>query len=79
MQYLLPVEKPGTAGEDYDIYPVHDLGRGKIHCDYASLARKIAGEKRVMVDGFIGVDFGRFTRELNKALTAIGVHAIGGT
>lgn len=62
MQYLLPVEKPGTAGEDYDIYPVHDLGRGKIHCDYASLARKIAGEKRVVVDGFIGVDFGRFTR-----------------
>ena len=65
MQYLLPVEKPGAAGEDYDIYPVHDLGRGKIHCDYASLARKIAGEKRVVVDGFIGVDFGRFTRELN--------------
>lgn len=27
------------------------------------------------MDGFIGVDFGRFTRELNKALTAIGVHA----
>lgn len=48
MQYLLPVEKPGTAGEDYDIYPVHDLAGGKIHCDYASLARKIAGEKRVM-------------------------------
>lgn len=60
MQYLLPVEKPGTAGEDYDIYPVHDLGRGKIHCDYASLARKIAGEKRVDGGRIHGVDFGTF-------------------
>ena len=75
MQCLLPVEKPGTVGECYDIYPVYDLGRGKIYCDYISLARKIAGEKRVVVDGFIGVDFDRFARELNKALTDIGVHA----
>lgn len=75
MQRLLPVEKPGVAEEGYDIYPVHDLAPGKIYCDYASLARKIAGAKRVAVDGFIGVDFACFARELNKALVAIGVHA----
>ncbi len=39
-QYLLPVEKREQPG-NYDPYPVHDLGAGKIHDDYASLNPKM--------------------------------------
>ena len=67
----MPVAK--QAAEGYDIYPTHDLGAGKIFCDYASLARRIAGRKQVVVDGYAGVRFDVFTRELNKALGALGV------
>lgn len=42
-QFVLPVEKPETGVNQYDIYPAHDLGEEKIFCDYMSLARRIAG------------------------------------
>ena len=66
-QFVLPVEKPETGVNQYDIYPAHDLGEEKIFCDYMSLARRIAGSKRVIIDGYVGVRFDIFSRELNKA------------
>lgn len=74
-QYLLPVEKQPAAKDQYDIYPVHDLGSDKIFCDYASLARRIASCRQVVIDGYVGVDFETFNRELNKELSALGIHA----
>ena len=73
-QYILPVEK--QAGEGYDIYPVHDLGEGKIFSDYASLARRISGCKQVVIDGYVGIRFDDFGRELNKALEALGIEPV---
>ncbi len=70
----MPVAK--QAADGYDIYPTHDLGAGKIFCDYASLARRIAGRRQVVVDGYAGVRFDLFTRELNKALRALGVNPV---
>ena len=37
-----------------------------------SLARRIAGSKRVIIDGYVGVRFDIFSRELNKALETLG-------
>lgn len=73
-QYLLPVEK--TEVEGYDIYPVHDMGEGKIFCDYESLARKIAESGKAMIDGYVGVRFDVFAEELNKAFASIGVKPV---
>lgn len=70
-QYVLPVAK-GTAN-GYDIYPTHDLGTGKIFCDYLSLARRIAGRKQIVVDGYAGVRFDLFVRELNEAFGTLGI------
>lgn len=70
-QHILPVEKPTTEG--YDIYPVHDLGSGRIFCDYDSLARRIAGCGQVIIDGYAGIRFDDFSRELNRALGALGI------
>ena len=72
-QFVLPVEKPETGVNQYDIYPAHDLGEEKIFCDYMSLARRIAGSKRVIIDGYVGVRFDIFSRELNKALETLGI------
>ena len=41
-QNPLPVCKPETGKNQYDIYPTHDLGPDKIFCDYTSLARRLA-------------------------------------
>ena len=46
-QNLLPVCKPETGKNQYDIYPTHDLGPDKIFCDYTSLARRLAGQKQI--------------------------------
>ena len=67
--------KAGTGVNQYDIYPAHDLGE-KIFCDYMSLARRIAGSKTVIIDGYVGVRFDIFSRELNKALETLGIRPV---
>lgn len=71
-QYVLPAEKREQEKNGYDIYPTHDLGDGKIFGDYASLARRIAGSRQVVIDGYVGVRFDDFAHELGKALAALG-------
>ena len=44
-QYLLPLEKESVKG--YDIYPVFDLGDGRIFSDYVSLAREMLRYRNV--------------------------------
>lgn len=39
----------------YDIYPYHQLGNGKIFNGYASLADWIITQKNVRIDGYIGI------------------------
>lgn len=74
-QYLLPVEKREQA-EGYDLYPLHDLGEGKIFCDCRSLARRLAGARQVMIDGYVGVRFDLFARQLGDALAELGIHPV---
>ena len=70
-QNPLPVCKPETGKNQYDIYPTHDLGPDKIFCDYTSLARRLAGQKQVVVDGYVGVRFDLFRQELLMTLKAV--------
>ena len=75
-QYVLPVEKPVSGSNQYDIYPTHDLGSGRIFCDYDSLARRLTGRKQVVIDGYVGIRFDDFSRELNKALCKLGIRPV---
>lgn len=70
-QYILPVEKPESGG--YDIYPVHELGEGKIFADYLSLAKNIAEHKTAIIDGYIGVRFDILVQGLAKAFSSLGI------
>lgn len=74
-QYILPVEKE-EAGDAYDIYPVFDLGEDRIFSDYVSLAKKMAGYRNVIIDGYAGVRFDIFIGELGKAFSSIGVQPV---
>lgn len=76
-QHILPVNKEiaDTKGE-YDIYPTHDLGEGKIHSDYASLAELVGRQKNVIIDGYIGVDFGTFREQLDLELAKLGIEPV---
>ncbi len=75
-QTLMPLHRPAIKKNEYDIYPSFNLGGGKIHCDYDSLAERIKGEKAVIVDGYVGVIFDDFVTNLNKSLIKKGVKAI---
>ena len=74
-QYLLPVEKDGPSA-GYDIYPVHELGGGKIFSDYLSLAKKMSGYRTVIIDGYVGVRFDIIVEELSKAFASAGVQPL---
>ncbi len=75
-QLVLPLVKGNRPMNGYDLYPVHDLGSGKIMADYHSLALEISQQKSVIIDGYQGVRFGVFNNELSKELTRLGVKAL---
>ena len=74
-QRILPLRKGKVNEGQYDIYPAHDLGENRIFEGYASLAHRIRNEKVVVVDGYVGVRFDDFVRNLNIALTREGISA----
>ena len=71
-QYLLPVNKRETENGTYDIYPTLKLGEGKINHSYSALAKYLANEELILIDGYIGVFFDQIRVELEKEFTQLG-------
>jgi mannose-6-phosphate isomerase class I len=74
-QYLMPSNLDASlvnSGE-YDVYPFCSLGHGKISTGYASMARWIAQQKTVVIDGYEGVFFDHIKDELNTLLVSEGL------
>jgi mannose-6-phosphate isomerase class I len=71
-QFLMPVNKQIPAKGKYDLYPTLKIEDGKIHEGFASLARAIADEIQIIIDGYIGVFFEDFRNELNAELGKLG-------
>jgi mannose-6-phosphate isomerase class I len=67
-QFLMPALKPEPVKGKYDIYPVFNIGDSKIFRGLETLADKIAGEKTVILDGFIGIPFLHLKEELENLL-----------
>jgi hypothetical protein len=59
----------------YDIYPSHDIGENLIFSGFESLARRIATESCVVIDGYVGVYFNFFKEKLDAELKKIGIDA----
>ena len=64
-QFLMPVSKPKLEKGNYDLYPTLRIEDGKIDEGFASLARVIADEKQLIIDGYVGVFFDEFREKLD--------------
>lgn len=74
-QSLMPQQSVPPAPGQYDIYPSFSIGRGKIFNGFDKLARRLAGQKRILIDGYGGVLWLDFRARLDAALTSIGLAA----
>ena len=73
-QRVAPVRRAEALGE-YDIYPAFPVGSDKIEAGYDALALHIAGQRRVTIDGYVGVFWDNFRAELDAALNRLGIKA----
>lgn len=72
------IDKAYRKSDQYELYPFAELGSGKIHSGYSSLAEWIIGEELVMLDGMPGNDWTQVKQNLqtefkkkNKSVTWI--------
>lgn len=71
-QYLMPAKKEPLETGAYDIYPTHKIEPGKIFTGFEKLAKAVAGEKVLIIDGYVGVFFDDFCQKLNAELNKLG-------
>ncbi|HEY4155224.1 MAG TPA: ROK family protein [Puia sp.] len=77
-QKILPQTAEGIsrkAGE-YDMYPFYSLGKDKIFSGYQALAEWIAEEKRVAIDGYVGVDWPMIRERLSTAFAKMNLKVL---
>lgn len=76
-QFLMPInEQPNEEKEGYKVFPSFKINEGAIHQGFDSLAKDIANEKAVVIDGYISVYWDDFMLQLTEALQKLGVNAI---
>jgi mannose-6-phosphate isomerase class I len=71
-QFILPEKKPSSAEAGYDIYPSFPLGENKIRRGFDSLAERLADNRIIIIDGYVGVFFEDFRRRLNSSFDDLG-------
>lgn len=74
-QPLMPAvmaEREVPPAGHYDMYPFARLEAGSIQRGYASLANWMIGRKVILIDGYIGNDWGYIANCLKQELTAAG-------
>ncbi|MBK9714049.1 MAG: class I mannose-6-phosphate isomerase [Kouleothrix sp.] len=74
-QALAPAHHAPPPDGQYDLYPGFALPPGAIGLGYAALAGRIAGERRVTLDGYVGVLWPHLREQLDAALRSRGVRA----
>jgi mannose-6-phosphate isomerase class I len=74
-QYLMPARPEAVPDGRYDIYPAYPIGPGVIEVGYGALARRLAGERSVVIDGFCGVLWERLRTNLDAELVRLGLRA----
>lgn len=67
-QFPLPEFKSSTSKGIYDIYPVQKLGNDLISVGYISLVEIILSHKIVIIDGYVGIFYDQFRKNLSDYL-----------
>ena len=74
-QHLMPNRRQPLTDTRYDIYPSFSLGPDRIAGGFGALARRLAGARQVIIDGFPGVLWSDFRQRLAHSLHDLGVRA----
>ncbi len=70
---LLPLRKPLTPLGQYDPYPAFPIGAGRLQVGYDALARALARQRFVLLDGEVGVFWDVLRERLQSAFQRMGV------
>jgi len=71
-QFIMPAKKEEVKEGEYDIYPTLRLEEGKIGIGFDSLAKILADEKVLIFDGYVGVFFDDFSKNLDAEFARLG-------
>ncbi len=71
-QHLLPYCKENNLVDGYDIYPVRDIGKGKIHRNIEKLFSFLPNKGLILIDGFAGTLFDPLIDRLSTLFTESG-------
>lgn len=71
-QYLMPVNKEEGNKGDYDIYPTLKLDGDIIQEGFDQLSNSLSEYKTILIDGYVGVFYDHFKRQLEEAFDKIG-------
>ena len=63
-QFLMPANKPSEEQGRYNIYPTHSLKEEKIFSNFESLANELIKYKTLIIDGYVGVLWENFRKNL---------------
>ncbi|MEN9907248.1 MAG: hypothetical protein RLZZ540_389 [Bacteroidota bacterium] len=71
-QFLIPVKKEKNINYNYNVYPSHQITKGKIAVGYKTLVSKVLSEKKLILDGYIGVDWKEVVESICKEFSKNG-------
>jgi mannose-6-phosphate isomerase class I len=74
-QYLMPAKKGKAEKGVYDIYPTLKIAEGKIMPGYGTFAKTLVNEKVIVIDGYVGVFFDEFRKNLDAEFSRLGKKA----
>src|SRR4051812_36006909 len=72
-QRLAPSKRAPDTNQCYDLYPAFPLGAGQIATGFDALAARLAGQRRVIIDGYGGVLWDDFRAQLERELTRLNI------
>ncbi|WP_081852554.1 ROK family protein [Prevotella sp. 10(H)] len=75
-QLLIPEKVSPTSEGKYNIYPGFPIGSGKIHAGSKALASWIIQYKTVVIDGYVGVLWDEFIKNIDEELAKLGKKAL---
>ena len=74
-QFLMPINEQDQEKDGYDVFPTFEIN-DSIYQGYASLAKQLANEKSIIIDGFLGIYWDDFMLNLTDELNKLNVNCI---
>ena len=72
-QPVLPLQKKQSGKKNYEIYPVFKLDDKKIHTGISSLINYIKNQKKIIIDGYVGIFWNELKNDICRSLEADGL------